>query len=73
MRLLIKQRVFSWTDSYDVYDENETKLATAQAKVEKSNAGMSAAYDKLLTTLGLTDEQFKLTYGNANDNTVDNS
>lgn len=22
MRLLIKQRVFSWTDSYDVYDEN---------------------------------------------------
>ena len=21
MRLLIKQRVFSWTDSYDVYDE----------------------------------------------------
>lgn len=23
MRLLIKQRVFSWTDSYDIYDENE--------------------------------------------------
>lgn len=23
MRLLIKQRVFSWTDTYDVYDENE--------------------------------------------------
>lgn len=22
MQLLIKQRVFSWTDSYDVYDEN---------------------------------------------------
>lgn len=22
MRLLIKQRVFSWTDTYDVYDEN---------------------------------------------------
>lgn len=22
MKLLIKQRVFSWTDSYDVYDEN---------------------------------------------------
>lgn len=47
--------------------ENETKLATAQAKVEKSNAGMSAAYDKLLTTLGLTDEQFKLTYGTVED------
>lgn len=26
MKLLIKQRVFSWTDTYDVYDENgETK------------------------------------------------
>ena len=23
MRLLIKQRVFSWTDTFDVYDENE--------------------------------------------------
>ncbi|MBQ7858010.1 MAG: LURP-one-related family protein [Oscillospiraceae bacterium] len=22
MRLMIKQRVFSWTDSYDIYDEN---------------------------------------------------
>lgn len=47
--------------------ENETKLATAQAKVEKSNAGMSAAYDKLLTALGMTDEQFKLTYGTVQD------
>lgn len=24
MKLLIKQRVFSWTDTYDVYDEYET-------------------------------------------------
>lgn len=24
MKLLIKQRVFSWTDSYDIYDENGT-------------------------------------------------
>lgn len=47
--------------------ENETKLATAQAKVEKSNAGMSAAYDKLLNVLGMTDEQFKLTYGTVED------
>jgi uncharacterized protein YxjI len=23
MKLLVKQRAFSWTDSYDVYDENE--------------------------------------------------
>ena len=47
--------------------ENETKLATAQAKVEKSNAGMSTAYDKLLATLGMTNEQFKLTYGTVQD------
>ena len=24
MQLLIKQRVFSWTDTYDVYDEHES-------------------------------------------------
>ena len=47
--------------------ENETKLATAQAKVEKSNAGMSTAYDKLLATLGMTGEQFKQTYGTVQD------
>ena len=32
MRLLIKQRVFSWTDSYDVYDENEDAKYFVQAK-----------------------------------------
>ena len=26
MRLLIKQRVFSWTDSYDVYDEEQKQI-----------------------------------------------
>ena len=26
MKLLIKQRVFSWTDSYDIYDENGNEL-----------------------------------------------
>ena len=26
MKLLVKQRVFSWTDSYDVYDENENVI-----------------------------------------------
>ena len=59
---------------YDQYNnvlvesaENETKLATAQAKVEKSNAGMVTSYDKLLATLGMTDEQFKLTYSTVQD------
>ena len=30
MKLLIKQRVFSWTDTYDIYDENEI------GKIEKT-------------------------------------
>lgn len=32
MRLLIKQRVFSWTDSYDVYDENENRKYFVKAE-----------------------------------------
>lgn len=47
--------------------ENEVKLNAAQAKVEKSNAGMSTSYDKLLATLGMTDEQLKQTYGTVQD------
>ena len=46
---------------------NEAKLAAAQARVEKSNAGMDATYSKLLSTLGMTDEQFKSTYGTVQD------
>ena len=33
MRLLIKQRVFSWTDSYDVYDENENPKYFVKAEL----------------------------------------
>ena len=47
--------------------ENEVKLNAAKAKVEKSNAGMVTSYDKLLATLGMTDERFKLTYGTVQD------
>lgn len=32
MQLLIKQRVFSWTDSYDVYDENGDARYFVQAE-----------------------------------------
>ncbi len=32
MRLLIKQRVFSWTDTYDVYDEWETPAYFVKAE-----------------------------------------
>lgn len=33
MKLLIKQRVFSWTDSYDVYDENGNAKYFIKAKL----------------------------------------
>ena len=32
MKLLIKQRVFSWTDTYDVYDENGGKKYFVKAE-----------------------------------------
>lgn len=32
MRLLIKQRVFSWTDSYDIYDESGNKKYFVKAE-----------------------------------------
>ncbi len=32
MRLLIKQRVFSWTDSYDIYNENNQIKYVVQAE-----------------------------------------
>ena len=31
MKLYIKQRLFSWTDSFDIYDENMDKKYTAKA------------------------------------------
>lgn len=31
MKLYIKQRLFSWTDSYDIYDENMNTKYTAKA------------------------------------------
>ncbi len=33
MKLLIKQRVFSWSDSYDIYDENGNKKYFVQAEI----------------------------------------
>lgn len=33
MKLLIKQRVFSWTDSYDIYDENGNQKYFVKAEL----------------------------------------
>lgn len=32
MRMLFRQRVFSWFDSYDIYDENEQPLYSVQGR-----------------------------------------
>ena len=62
MKLLIKQRVFSWTDSYDVFDENGNPKYFVKAEFltlghrihvyEKSTGReVGAVYEKLLTFL----------------------
>lgn len=33
MKLLFKQRVFSWLDSYDVYDENGNKVYEVKGQI----------------------------------------
>lgn len=33
MKLLFKQRMFSWFDSYDIYDENEVPVYTVKGKL----------------------------------------
>ena len=33
MRLLFKQRFFSWFDSYDIYDENGNTVFTVEGKL----------------------------------------
>ena len=33
MRLLFKQRVFSWLDSYDIYDEQGNTVYTVEGKL----------------------------------------
>lgn len=33
MKLLFKQRLFSWFDSYDIYDENENTLFTVKGQL----------------------------------------
>ena len=33
MKLLFKQRLFSWFDSYDIYDQNEETIFTVEGKL----------------------------------------
>jgi len=50
MRLLIKQRVFSWSDTYDIYDEEGNSVESAphpQQKLFVDLGGEAEVYDIL--------------------------
>ena len=61
MQLLIKQRVFSWTDTYDVYDEKEEPKYFVKAEFfalghqihvyDKSGREVGMVKQRLLTLL----------------------
>ena len=61
MRLLIKQRVFSWTDTYDVYDGQEREKYYVKADFltfghqihvyDQNGMELGGIYEKLLTFL----------------------
>lgn len=61
MKLLIKQRVFSWTDTYDIYDENGEKKYFVKAEFlslghqlhiyDKNNCEIGVIHEKILTLL----------------------
>ena len=62
MRLLIKQRVFSWTDSYDVYDEKGNACYFVRAEFfslghqirvyhKQSGVELGSIHQRLLTLL----------------------
>lgn len=56
MRLLIKQRVFSWSDTYDVYDENGN--AAYFVKAEFLSLGHRLhVYDHMQNEVGLIKER----------------
>ena len=48
MKLLIKQRIFSWTDSYDIYDENGDVYFTVKGQLSWGHT--FKIYDKNINT-----------------------
>lgn len=48
-------------------EKNSIKLSEAQAAADVAAAGMDSSYEKLLATLGMTDEQFRSTYNTVED------
>ncbi len=60
MKLLFKQRLFSWFDSYDVYDENQNTAFTVQGKLawghrleiyDKNEYHLATLQQRILTLL----------------------
>lgn len=76
MRLLIKQRVFSWTDTYDVYDEKENAKYFVKADFftlghqihvfDRNDREVGGVYQKLLTFL----PAFEVELGGQNVGTI---
>ena len=57
MRLLIKQRVFSWTDSYDVYDESGNPRYFVKAEF-LSLTHQLHVYDQYQNEIGVVSQRF---------------
>ena len=60
MKLLFKQRIFSWFDSYDIYDENENTIFTVKGQLswghrlniyDASGNYLATVQEKVLTFL----------------------
>lgn len=56
MKLLIRQRVFSWTDSYDVYDENENPKYFVKAEFFSLTHQLHV-YDRNQAEIGVVRQQ----------------
>lgn len=56
MKLLIKQRVFSWSDTYDVYDENENSKYYIEARLFTFGHQLHI-YDRSRNEIGVVKEK----------------
>ena len=57
MKLLIKQRVFSWSDTYDVYDEEQESKYFVKGKVFSMNRQIYIYDIKTREELGSVEEK----------------
>ena len=56
MKLLFKQRIFSWLDSYDVYDEGKNVLYTVKGILAFKHC--FKIYDQTGSEVGMVRERF---------------